>query len=69
MKGNSIDLCQTLKNSDSISVLVLDVVVNGDDEHEDKEDASSSKKVPDVVPIVEVGTKLAGLVYLAGLRW
>ena len=47
---NSIGLCQTLENSDSIPVLVLNVIINGDDEHEDKEDPSPAQEVPDVVP-------------------
>ena len=50
MSDNGIGLCQTSENIDSISVLVLDVVINGDDEHEDKEDASPAQEVPDVVP-------------------
>ena len=41
---------RTLENVDSISVLVLDVVVNGDDEHEDEEDASPAQEVPYVMP-------------------
>ena len=47
---NSIGLCQTLENSDSIPVFVLDVIVNGDDEHEHKEDTSAAQEMPDVVP-------------------
>ena len=49
-KDNSIGLCQTLENSNQLPVLVLDVIINGDDEHEDKEDPSPAKKVPDVMP-------------------
>ena len=51
-------MCQKLENSNSVSVLVLDVVINGDDEHEDKEDSSPAKKVPDVVPEKTVSFKM-----------
>ena len=47
---NGVGLYQTLENVNSISVLVLDVVVNGDDEHEDEEDASPAQEVPYVMP-------------------
>ena len=50
MLNNGIGLYRTLENVDSISVLVLDVVVNGDDEHEDEEDASPAQEVPYVMP-------------------
>ena len=50
MLDNGIGLYQTLENINSISVLVLDVVVNGDDEHEDEEDASPAQEVPYVMP-------------------
>ena len=43
-------LCLTLENSNSIPVLVLNVIINGDDEHKDKEDPSPTQEVPDVVP-------------------
>ena len=42
-------VCATLENSNKFPVLVLDVFINGDDEHEDKEDPSPAQKVPDVV--------------------
>ena len=38
-----------LKNSNLASVFVSDVLVDGEDEHEDEEEASTAKKVPEVV--------------------
>ena len=52
-------MCQTLENSNQRPVLVLDVVINGDDEHEDKEDPSPAKKVPDVMPEKTVSSDYA----------
>ena len=42
-----------LKNSNLASVFVSDVLVDGEDEHEDEEEASTAEEVPEVVS--EVG--------------
>ena len=38
------------KNGNFSSILVLDVIVDGDDEHEHKEDTSPAQEMPDVMP-------------------
>ena len=38
-----------LKNSNLASVFVSDVLVDGEDEHEDEEEASTAEEVPEVV--------------------
>ena len=41
-----------LKDSDLVPLLVSDVFVDGEDEHEHEEDANAAKDVPDVVPVI-----------------
>ena len=39
-----------LKNRDFVSPFVSDVLVDGEDEHEDEEEARAAKEVPEVMP-------------------
>ena len=43
-----------LKNSNLASVFVSDVLVDGEDEHEDEEEASAAREVPEVMAEVKV---------------
>ena len=41
-----------LKDSNLVPLLVSDVFVDGEDEHEHKEEAGTTKDVPDVMPVI-----------------
>ena len=43
---------KTSKDSNLVPLLVSDVFVDGEDEHEHEEDANAAKDVPDVVPVI-----------------
>ena len=59
--------------------LVLDVLVDGEDEQEDKEEAGAAKKVPDVVPEKKVSSErrrhicpfvaVAQVVFTLSVKW
>ena len=42
-----------LKNSYFVSLFVSDVLVDGEDEHEDEEEASTAREVPEVMSEVK----------------
>ena len=46
-----------LENCYIFSVLMYDIIINSDDEHEGKEDTSATENVPDIMP--EQGDKTA----------
>lgn len=39
-----------LEDSNFGSLLVYDIIIDGDDEHEGKKDASATENVPDIMP-------------------
>ena len=47
-----------LKDSNLVPLFVSDVFVDGEDEHEHKEEAGTAKDVPDVVPVINRAGKL-----------
>ena len=48
-KDHQFESSSSLKHSYFGSLFVSDVLVDGEDEHEDEEEASTAKKVPEVV--------------------
>ena len=39
-----------LENCNIFSVLMYDIIINRDDDHEGKEDTSATENVPDIMP-------------------
>ena len=48
-----------LKDWNLVPCLVLDVFVNGEDEHEHEEESSPAKEVPNVMPDINTAGKLS----------